>query len=118
MGQTAVRFFTIPVRKTTFPFHLVTKPIPKILTGSLNQPQPFLLLTYFQNIVNLAAGTALYLSSQRAAFLSGRFVYANWNMEQLEGIQEIVREDLLKSGIKYDEGLDSAAIPPGGKEEL
>ncbi len=107
------------MRKTTFPFHLVTKPIPKILTGSLNQPQPFLLLTYFQNIVNLAAGTALYLSSQRAAFLSGRLVYANWNMEQLEGIQEqIVREDLLKSGIQYGEGLDSAAIPPGEKEEL
>lgn len=71
------------------------------------------------NIVNLAAGTALYLSSQRAAFLNGRFVYANWNMEQLEGLQEqIVRDDLLKSRIKYGDELDSAVVPPGKEEEV
>lgn len=40
-------------------------------------------------------------------------------MEQLEGLQEqIVRDDLLKSRIKYGDELDSAVVPPGKEEEV
>ncbi|MCJ1440960.1 MAG: hypothetical protein MMC23_001446 [Stictis urceolatum] len=50
--------------------------------------------------LELAADTALYLSTERAGWLSGRFVLANWNMERLEGLRErIEREDLLKTGV-------------------
>lgn len=65
-------------------------------------------------LVNLAGGTALYLSTPRAAFLNGRFVYSNWNMELLERVQEkIVEEDLLKARIRYGDGLvDAGMVPP------
>lgn len=63
--------------------------------------------------VNLAAGTAVYLSTPRAGFLAGRFVFSNWDMEQLEGLEDqIVSEDLLKSRIRFGEQLDNAVIPP------
>lgn len=65
------------------------------------------------NTVDLAAGTALYLSTPRAGFLAGRFVFSNWDMEQLEGLEdEIVSKDLLKSRIRFGEQLDSAVVPP------
>jgi len=49
---------------------------------------------------DLSAGTALYLSTSRASFLSGRFVWSNWDMEQLETLKEkIVTGDLLKMAV-------------------
>lgn len=45
----------------------------------------------------LAGGTAVYLSTERADFLMGRFVSATWCMEDLEKAKERVEsEDLLK----------------------
>lgn len=67
--------------------------------------------------MNLAAGTALYLSTPRADFLAGRFVYANWDMEKLEGLKDqIVSEDLLKSRIRLCEQLGGAVVPPNKSE--
>lgn len=51
----------------------------------------------FSDTPELAAATAVYLSTPRAAFLSGRYVNGNWNMEELEKLQDvIVANDLLK----------------------
>lgn len=45
----------------------------------------------------LVGGTAVFLSTPAAHFLSGRFVTANWDMEELVQRQdEIVREDKLR----------------------
>ena len=63
--------------------------------------------------MDLAAGTALYLSTPRAEFLAGRFVYSNWDMEEVEKFKdEIVSGDLLVSRIRYGEHLGMAVVPP------
>ena len=60
-------------------------------------------------VAAIAGGTALYLSTPRAAFLDGRFVYANWDMEQVESIKdEIVSKDLLVSRVQYGDRMDKA----------
>ena len=49
-------------------------------------------------IAELGAGTALYLSTPKAAWLSGHYVDARWDMEELERHRsKIEEEDLLKS---------------------
>ena len=65
--------------------------------------------------VELAAGTALYLSTPAAGYLDGRFVYANWDMEKMEKLrEEIVEENLLVSRISYDKSLSTEVegLPP------
>ncbi|KAK3113990.1 hypothetical protein LTR53_008127 [Teratosphaeriaceae sp. CCFEE 6253] len=48
----------------------------------------------------LPGATAVYLSTQRADFLMGRFVSSTWDMEQLEGVKErVLEEDLLRSRV-------------------
>lgn len=48
----------------------------------------------------LPGGTAVYLSTERADFLMGRYVNATWDMEQLEGEKErIEKDDLLRSRV-------------------
>ena len=48
----------------------------------------------------LAGGTAVYLSTDRARFLMGRFVPATWDMQELEKEQERVEtEDLMKTRV-------------------
>ncbi|EMC96624.1 hypothetical protein BAUCODRAFT_131174 [Baudoinia panamericana UAMH 10762] len=48
----------------------------------------------------LPGGTAVYLSTERAEFLYGRFVSATWDMEELENLKErVVKEDLLRSRV-------------------
>lgn len=81
-----------------------------ILPSSCHLDSPLLKIVLS---VNLAAGTAVYLSTPRAGFLAGRFVFSNWDMEQLERLEDqIVSEDLLKSRIRFGEQLDNAVIPP------
>ncbi|ROV92438.1 hypothetical protein VPNG_09577 [Cytospora leucostoma] len=51
----------------------------------------------FNDTPALAAATALYLTLPRARYLSGRFINAQWDMEELETYRErIISEDLLK----------------------
>ncbi|KAI1409053.1 NAD(P)-binding protein [Hypoxylon sp. FL1857] len=50
----------------------------------------------------LPADTIVWLCKERRGWLSGRFVCANWNMEELEGRKdEIVKSDLLKFRMAY-----------------
>jgi len=45
----------------------------------------------------LPAATAVYLTTPNAKYLSGRFINAQWDMQELEKHRErIIREDLLK----------------------
>ena len=49
----------------------------------------------------LVGGTAVWLCQEKARFLSGRFVAANWNVGDLVARrEEIVKGDLLKLGLK------------------
>lgn len=69
--------------------------------------------------MNLAGGTAVYLSTPRAGFLSGRFVFSNWDMEQLEGLKEqILNEDLLTSRLHFGDQLGSAVVPPSSSDSI
>lgn len=46
----------------------------------------------------LGAATAVYLSTERAKWASGRYVSSNWDMEELEGrAEEIVEKNLLRT---------------------
>jgi hypothetical protein len=48
----------------------------------------------------LPGSTAVYLSTERAEFLMGRYVLATWDMEELEKHKErVVKEDLLMSRV-------------------
>ena len=48
----------------------------------------------------LAAGTVLYLTTPRAEFLRGRWISANWRLDELESRKEqMVRQNLLKTGL-------------------
>ncbi|CAL8584247.1 hypothetical protein XPA_009853 [Xanthoria parietina] len=50
--------------------------------------------------VSLPGGFAVWLASGEADFLAGRFVYANWDVEELKArAGEIVDSDLLKIGM-------------------
>lgn len=61
--------------------------------------------------VDLAAGTALYLTTPEAAYLNGRFVYANWNMEDVEKLKdEIVKDNLLVARIDYGPVLSAEVV--------
>ena len=63
----------------------------------------------------LAAGTTVYLSMPRANFLSGRFVYSNWDMEKLEARKdEITKSDTFKTRLQVPDWVDaSLKFPPG-----
>lgn len=68
---------------------------------------------HLYDTLDLAGGTAVYLSTPRASFLDGRFVFANYDMEKLETLKEsIVSEDLLKQKVVFGDQLRSAVVPP------
>jgi NAD(P)-dependent dehydrogenase (short-subunit alcohol dehydrogenase family) len=59
---------------------------------------------FYTETPELAAGAIVYLTTQRAAYLSERYVDARWDLEQLERFKEKVRgEDLLKMSFLGDE---------------
>ena len=52
---------------------------------------------YFQDTPRLAGDTLVWLARERRDWLSGRFVVATWDMQELEGMrEEIMKRDLLK----------------------
>lgn len=70
--------------------------------------EPFRSL-FNQDSPELVGGTAVWLCQKKARFLSGRFIAANWNVEDLLAKrEEIVRDDLLKLTLK---GQFGAAAP-------
>ena len=61
-------------------------------------------------VVDLAGGTAVYLSTARASYLA---VYANWNMEDVEGMKEqIQKEDLLICRLRLGDSFDGRTMLP------
>ncbi|ETN41958.1 uncharacterized protein HMPREF1541_03897 [Cyphellophora europaea CBS 101466] len=55
---------------------------------------------FYVDTPELAALTAVYLSTPKASYLSGRYVDATWNLEELEQFKEkILKEDLLKTAV-------------------
>jgi NAD(P)-dependent dehydrogenase (short-subunit alcohol dehydrogenase family) len=61
----------------------------------------------------LGGGTALYLSTPRAAFLGGRMVYAEWDMERVEAHKEhIVGGDLFVSKMGFGEAFSDEIVTP------
>ncbi|KAI9843160.1 MAG: hypothetical protein M1838_002748 [Thelocarpon superellum] len=59
-----------------------------IADTDLGRRAPAAFQPYLNDTANLAAGTAVFLSTPRAAFLRGRFVLSNWDMEKLESQQD------------------------------
>ncbi|KIA75806.1 hypothetical protein HK57_00420 [Aspergillus ustus] len=76
---------------------------------SLRLVKPFLF-----NTVELASGATVWLSSGDKKFLSGRYVLATWDVEELEARrQEIVEKNLLTSDLKRgDEPVGEMVIHP------
>ena len=66
--------------------------------------EPFRSL-FNQDSPELVGGTAVWLCQEKAKFLSGRFIAANWNVEDLVSRKdEIVKNDLLKLTLKGEFG--------------
>ncbi|KAF2635851.1 short-chain dehydrogenase/reductase-like protein [Massarina eburnea CBS 473.64] len=67
--------------------------------------EPFRSL-FNQDSPELVGGTAVWLCQEKAKFLSGRFIAANWSVEDLlERKDEIVKDDLLKLTLKGSFGV-------------
>lgn len=80
------RLSKIPVSLSPAPLIIITL-APAQRNTQLTDPNP----------AALPAATALYLTLPRAKYLSGRFINAQWDMEELETHRErIISEDLLK----------------------
>ncbi|KAF2676984.1 NAD(P)-binding protein [Lentithecium fluviatile CBS 122367] len=59
----------------------------------------------------LAAGTALYLSTPEASYLNGRLVFADWNMEEVEKLKDsIVKDNLLVSRINWGPSISTEIV--------
>lgn len=55
--------------------------------------------------VELASNTTVYLASERAAYLNGRYMAVSWDIEELEAKKEEIKEgDLLKLVLKGNIG--------------
>lgn len=57
----------------------------------------------FTDTPELAAGTAVWLTSGQADFLDGRYVSATWDMSDLKAREkEIAEKDLLRTRVVFD----------------
>lgn len=78
-----------------------------VLTDMLREPFRTL---FDQTSVELVGGISVWLCHEKAKFLSGRWISANWSVEDLVARkEEIVRDDLLKLTLKGSFGADAAA---------
>jgi hypothetical protein len=63
-----------------------------------------------KDTVELAGAFNLYLASPRANFLRGRFVTANWDVEELEANKaKIAQENLFTLGLNAELGPNGQA---------
>lgn len=84
-----------------------------IASTGMGQSAPEQYRARLHDTVDLAAGTALFLTTPEASFLDGRFVYSNWDMEEVVKLKdEIVKDGLLISRIKYGPHLSVEVVPP------
>ncbi|KAF2476655.1 NAD(P)-binding protein [Lindgomyces ingoldianus] len=64
-------------------------------------------LHFCEDTVELPAGTAVYLASPQAQFLSGRYMSANWDVDELEARKdEVIEKNLLRIDLKGEFGSD------------
>lgn len=69
----------------------------------------------FVDTAELAGATALYLTTPRAEYLKGRFVYSSWDMEKLEALKgEIVEKNLLVHKLDVGEHIGKAIVLDDG----
>ncbi|KIW00115.1 uncharacterized protein PV09_08297 [Verruconis gallopava] len=67
-------------------------------------------LPFCEDTVELAAATAVYLASPQAQFLSGRYMSANWDVDELESKRhEIIEKDLLRMDLRGNFGCPAPA---------
>jgi len=86
-----------------------------IATTGMGQRAPLQFRGSLLDTPELAAGTALYLSTPDASYLDGRLVFADWNMEEVEKLKdEIVKENLLVSRINWGSSMSAeiVGLPP------
>lgn len=70
----------------------------------LTSKSPAFMHRFYTETPELAAGTTVYLTTQRAAYLTGRYVDARWDLEELERFKEKIRdEDLLRMSLLGDQ---------------
>ena len=70
----------------------------------LTSKSPAFMRRFYTETPELAAGTVVYLTTHRAAYLNGRYVDARWDLEELERLKEkIEKEDLLRLSLLGDE---------------
>lgn len=68
---------------------------------------PSFMLKFHEDTPELPGGTAVWLATNGAKFLSGRYVSANWSVDELvERKEEIVKGDLLKVALTGKVGPD------------
>ncbi|KAF2875187.1 hypothetical protein BDV95DRAFT_485913 [Massariosphaeria phaeospora] len=63
----------------------------------------------------LAAGTALYLSTPESSYLNGRLIFADWNLEEVEKLKDsIVKDNLLVSRVNWGPSISTeiVGLPP------
>jgi NAD(P)-dependent dehydrogenase (short-subunit alcohol dehydrogenase family) len=74
---------------------------------------------YYTETAELAALTAVYLSTPKASYLTGRYIDARWDLGELENHKDrIVEEDLLKTAILGHARLDMGPDIRGLVEKL
>jgi len=60
-----------------------------------------LIMTLLRLVVKLPADFVVWVTSPEAEFLKDRYVWVNWDVEELKGMkEEILKGDLLKMTLK------------------
>lgn len=60
-----------------------------------------LVMTLLRLVVKLPADFVVWVTSPEAEFLKDRYVWVNWDVEELKGMkEEILKGDLLKMTLK------------------
>lgn len=67
---------------------------------------------YGGDLASLSAHMAVWLSTPAAAFLHGRFVWANWDVEELMGMKDRILADpgFMKIGVSGVENFSIAGL--------
>lgn len=72
---------------------------------------------FMRDTPELVGGFAVWLASGDKKFLSGRIVFSNWDVEELEKRKdEVVEGDLFTMFIKGEFGKPGVVVRNGGKE--
>lgn len=86
-----------------------------IATTGMGQRAPEQFRGSLLDTPELAAGTALYLSTPETSYLNGRLIFADWNMEELEKLKDsIINDNLLVSRINWGPSISTeiVGLPP------